>query len=162
MGLPRVVTSEAQSRSRPLPRLRKAETSPDTSFFRLIPLMSSKPSAIKDPILAPMFLTFIFNLPVQPCAKCLWSGSARTDGEEMSFHGNRTCQQSGERLAQTNTGSVGQLPSSANFVQRRLVFGPAEVGHFHDHLRPCPVHSRQLERRADAADTWRAASGIAT
>ena len=46
--------------------------------------MSSKPSAIKDPILAPMFLTFIFNL--QPCAKCLWSGSARTDGEEMSFH----------------------------------------------------------------------------
>ena len=77
---------EAQSRSRPLPRLRKAETSPDTSFFRLIPLMSSKPSAIKDPILAPMFLTFIFNLPVQPCAKCLWSGSARTDGEEMSFH----------------------------------------------------------------------------
>jgi hypothetical protein len=48
--------------------------------------MNSKPSAIKDPILAQMFLTFIFNLPVQPCAKCLWSGAARTDGEEMSFH----------------------------------------------------------------------------
>ena len=29
--------------------------------------MSSKPSAIKDPIVAPMFLTFIFDLQVQPC-----------------------------------------------------------------------------------------------
>ena len=58
-----------RSRSRPLPRLRKAETSVDTSFFRMIRLTSSNPSAIKDPIVAPMFLAFIIDLQVQPCAE---------------------------------------------------------------------------------------------
>ena len=38
--------------SRPLPRLRNAETSLAINFFRLKGLMSSKPSAIKDPIVA--------------------------------------------------------------------------------------------------------------
>ena len=39
---------------------------------------------------------------------------------------------------------IGHLP-------QQVVFRPGEVGHFHDHLRPHPVHARQLERRAEAA-----------
>jgi hypothetical protein len=45
-----------------------------------------------------------------------WSGSARTDGEEMSFHAKPDLPtESGKRLAQTNTASAGRLRSSANF-----------------------------------------------
>jgi hypothetical protein len=51
--------------SRPLPRLRNAETSPATNCFRRILRMSSKPSAITDPMVAAaMVLTFMTALYV--------------------------------------------------------------------------------------------------
>jgi hypothetical protein len=55
-----------QPLSRPLPRLRNAETSPATNCFRLSFLMSCKPSAIKGPIAAAaMILTLMSDLHVR-------------------------------------------------------------------------------------------------
>ena len=36
-------------------------------------------------------------------------------------------------------------------LPQQVVFGPSQIGHFHDHLGPHPMHARQLERRAEAA-----------
>ena len=35
----------------------------------------------------------------------------------------------------------------------RFVVGPCQIGHFHDNLRPHPMHARQLDGRADPAVT---------
>jgi hypothetical protein len=39
-------------------------------------------------------------------------------------------------------------------LPQQIVLGPSQVGHFHDYLRPHPVHARQLERRAEVPRPW--------
>ena len=41
------------------------------------------------------------------------------------------------------------LPPVRHLTQK-VIFCPAQVGHFHDYLRADPMHSGQLERRAEA------------